>query len=322
MTTMNALGVATSEQETPVFFPAGADTLFGVLTEPIGEPRGTAAMLLVGGGSIATNRNRLFVPLARRLSAEGFHALRLDYHGVGESTGVLARAPRVSEPFLVDLQGAVDRVREAGADRLLLIGSCFGARTALSAAPELAGVEAVVLISPPLRDLAMDEEVGTRLAYRVKGRLAIRRAMSTKSLRGWRDPAARRTYLRFLRVKARMLWRLPTRVVRRGADDSWVSRALLEPIQALARQGVPVLLIFGTRDYHYDDFLIAQPGRLGRVLKGAPRTELVVLEGPVHGFPRVDVQERVLDVIYDWIERVLPRRSDDRSDRPKEASER
>jgi pimeloyl-ACP methyl ester carboxylesterase len=319
MSAVDGVRVATSEQETPVFFPAGADTLFGVLTEPIGEARRSAAMLLVGGGSIATNRNRLFVPLARRLSAEGFHALRLDYHGVGESTGVLARAPRVSEPFLTDLQGAVGWVRERGTDRLLLIGSCFGARTALSAAPELAGVQAVVLISPPLRDLAMDEEVGTRLAYRVKGRHAIRRALSPRSLRAWRDPAARRTYLRFAKVKARMLWRLPARMARRGADDSWVSRALLEPIQALARRRVPVLLIYGTRDYHYDDFLIAQPGRLGKVLKGAPLTELVVLEGPVHGFPRVDVQDRVLDVIYDWIERVVPRGS---NDGPKEASAR
>ena len=314
MSTMDGVRMATSEQETPVYFPAGADTLFGVLTEPISEPRGTAAILLVGGGSIATNRNRLFVPLSRRLSADGFHALRLDYHGVGESTGVLARVPRVSEPFLTDLQGAVDRVRAEGTDRLLLIGSCFGARTALSAAPGLAGVQAIVLISPPLRDLAMDEEVGTRLAYRVKGRHTIRRALSPKAFRGWRDPAARRTYLRFLKVKTRMLLRLPARMLRRGADDSWVSRALLEPIQALARRRVPVLLIYGTRDYHYDDFLVAQPGRLGRVLKGAPLTELVVLEGPVHGFPRVDVQDRVLDVIYDWIERVVPRSDDGAED--------
>jgi pimeloyl-ACP methyl ester carboxylesterase len=318
MSTIEGLRLATSEQETPVFFPAGADTLFGVLTEPIGEPRNAAAILLVGGGSIATNRNRLFVALARRLSAAGFHALRMDYHGVGESTGVLARTPRVSEPYLTDLQGAVDWVRAEGTDHLVLIGSCFGARTALSAAPVLAGVQAIVLISPPLRDLPMDEEVGTRLAYRVKGRHTIRRALSPKALRAWRDAAARRTYLRFLKVKTRMLWRLPARFARRGADDSWVSRALLEPIQALARRRVPVLLIFGTRDYHYDDFLIAQPGRLGKVLKGAPLTELVVLEGPVHGFPKIDVQKRVLDVIHDWIERVVPRSDDGAED----ASER
>ena len=185
--------------------------------------------------------------------------------------------------------------------------------------PELAGVQAVVLISPPLRDLAMDEEVGTRLAYRVKSRHAIRRALSPKALRAWRDPAARRTYLRFVKVKASMLWRLPARMFRRGADDSWVSRALLEPIQALARRKVPVLLDLRHEGLSLRRLPHRPAGPARQSAEGAPLTELVVLEGPVHGFPKIDVQERVLDVIYEWIERVVPRGSDDSR---KESSER
>jgi len=299
----------TSAHETPVFFPAGADTLFGVFTRPPADTRGTAALLLVGGGSIATNRNRISVRLARRLGADGFHAMRLDYHGVGESTGVLARQPTVSEPFLSDLEGTVRWVKAQGIDRLLLIGSCFGARTALSSAPDLGGLQGVVMISPPLRDLAMDEEVGTRLASRVGAWQAVRRALSFRALLGWRDPARRRTYVQFMKVKARMLWLLPTRLRHRDVDDSWVSRELLEPIQALARRRVPVLFIFGTKDYHYEDFLLAQQGRLGTALKKAPLTEVLVIEGPVHAFPNVEVQERVLELTFDWLERVATSRS-------------
>jgi pimeloyl-ACP methyl ester carboxylesterase len=303
MTTAAELEQVTSAQETPVFFPAGDDTLFGVFTRPIADARGTAAMLLVGGGATATNRNRISVRLARRLAEDGYHALRLDYHGVGESTGVLAHAPRVSEPFVSDVEGGLRWIHGRGIQRCVLVGSCFGGRTALSSAPQVSGVEAVVLLSPPLRDLAMDQEVGTRLALRVSAPQAVRRALSPKGLLGWRDPARRRTYVQFLKVKARMLWRLPGRLLRRRPDDSWVSRDLLEPIEALAGKGVPVLFVYGTKDYHYDDFLLARPGRLGKVLSHAPLTDVLVVEGPVHGFPKIQVQEQVLGSVVDWLRR-------------------
>ncbi len=306
MTPVAELEQVTSAQETPVFFPAGGETLFGIFTEPPANARGIAAILLVGGGSTATNRNRISVRLARRLGAHGYHALRIDYHGVGESTGVLARPPRVGEPFISDVEGAVRWVQGRGIRRSVLIGSCFGGRTALSSAPGVSGLQAVVLLSPPLRDLAMDQEVGTRLASRVSVWQALRRALSPRALLGWRDPARRRTYRQFLTVKARMLWRLPGRLLGRRADDSWVSRDLLEPIEALAGEGVPVLLVYGTKDYHYDDFLSARPGRLGKALSRAPLTDVLVVEGPVHGFPKVEVQERVLGLVVDWVQRVTP----------------
>jgi pimeloyl-ACP methyl ester carboxylesterase len=86
-------------------------------------------------------------------------------------------------------------------------------------------------------------------------------------------------------------------------EDYWVSRQLLGPIQALARQGVPVLFIFGTEDHHYHDFLLARTGRLGRALEAAPNTEVRVIEGLVHGYTRVDMQDRIARTILEWLGR-------------------
>ena len=78
-------------EESPVFFKAANHQLFGILTEPTGDPLGTVVIPLSGGGTpLSTNRNRFSVRLCREVARLGFHALRFDYHGIGESEGQVA----------------------------------------------------------------------------------------------------------------------------------------------------------------------------------------------------------------------------------------
>ena len=80
--------LATSLQERPAFFPFGDDSLFGVVTEPIGEARGIGVVLLYGGGyTMSSYYNQYWTTLARRVASLGFHALRFDHHGNGDATG-------------------------------------------------------------------------------------------------------------------------------------------------------------------------------------------------------------------------------------------
>jgi dienelactone hydrolase len=151
-----SLQAVASRDEQPVFFPAGPETLFGILTSPPARPRGTAVVLLQGAGYvISANHNGLWARLARALAARGWHALRLDYHGVGESTGRFERV-RLDRLPTLDLLGAVDWLAGAGVGRAVVVGSCFGARVALEAAPEIAALAGVALLGPPLRVVADD----------------------------------------------------------------------------------------------------------------------------------------------------------------------
>jgi pimeloyl-ACP methyl ester carboxylesterase len=296
-------GSVTSAQEIPIFFSAGSDTLFGILTRPETSSSDLAALILSGGGSTApaTNRNRLSVHLARRLASAGAHALRFDYHGVGESGGVLARAPRVDEPYVEDLAGAIRWVRSQQLERFVLIGACFGGRTALAWAPNDGGVRGLVLVSPPLRDLELGEEAATRMAQGVGIAEAFRRAFRLRTLRGFTHPARRRAYRLFARAKAhRALGRLRSMVGRRQ-DDRWISGRFLEPLKTLAARRVPVLFIYGTEDWHYHDFARASSGRLGDILESSPLTEVVVLDGALHGLTSVAMQQRVSRIIQNWV---------------------
>lgn len=308
MSAISELGRATSAEESPAYFPGADAPLFGILTRPTTEPRGTAAVIMVGGGSVATNRNRFSVRLARGLATDGYHTLRFDYHGVGESAGIVAHRPRLDEPYVADAEAAVRWLNDAGIAEYVLIGSCFGARTALAFAPSLSALRALVLLAPPLRDLQAGDGPGTRLAQRVSVWEAVLRALRPRAIRGWLDPARRRTYRQFLRMKARAAMRRLLKLVGvdPGPDDYWVSNNLLGPIRTLAGRGVPVLLVYGTKDQHYDDFLTARQGRLGPVLERAPLTRVEVVEGHVHGFTQVDAQRRVSELVFDWLEQVDP----------------
>jgi pimeloyl-ACP methyl ester carboxylesterase len=299
------MSLVDSHHELPLYFPAGDDTLFGIVTRSL-TPTPHGAILLTGGGATApsTNRNRVSVHLARRLAAHGCSVLRFDYHGIGESGGVLTGAPKVDEPYLIDLAGAASCIREHGAERISLIGSCFGARTALAGGPTLSDVAAVALISPPLRDVPLKEETGTRFGLSMGLGEALRRGLRLRTLRGWLEPGRRRTYLRFLSTK---LGRAKQRIARTAtAPDAWVSEGFLEPIRRLVEMEVPVLFVYGTKDWHYEDFRLAMSGRLGEVLTDARRVQVTVLEGEVHGLSSVAVQHRVMDLTVDWLtEQVL-----------------
>jgi pimeloyl-ACP methyl ester carboxylesterase len=294
-----------SQSEHPLYFPAGDDELFGIVTRTV-EATGDGVILLTGGGATApsTNRNRVSVHLARRLAARGFSTLRFDYHGIGESAGMLAGAPKVDEPYLIDLGGAASCIREHGVERITLIGSCFGARTALAAGPGVSDIAGVVLVSPPLRDVPLKEETGTRFGLTMGLGEALRRSLHPRAIRGWLEPGRRRTYLRFLSTKFSRARQRITRVS--PIADAWVSEGFLDPMRRLAAKNVPILIIYGTKDWHYEDFQLAMAGRLGEVLANAQHVQLTVLEGEVHGLSNVPTQNRVMDLVVGWLdERVV-----------------
>lgn len=296
---------ATTSEETPTYFESDRGSLFGILTRPTAGARGVAVILLSGGGTpLSTYRNRLWVRLSRQLAARGYHTMRFDYHGVGESDGTVDRF-RLDRPFVDDLRGALRFLESVGISRFVLVGSCFGARTALACSPDIAGLEALALIAPPVRDFEMGYRLATDLAIHMSLRAYALKAMHPRVIRRLFDPDHRRAYARIARVKCRQLAHrdaLGSADTTRGAIDGFV-----QPLAAVSLRGVPILLLYGEQDDLWDQFQRARGGLLEDLLTDPGLAiDIMTIPGEVHGLSSVRNQDAVVKILNGWLDRKVP----------------
>jgi pimeloyl-ACP methyl ester carboxylesterase len=112
------------------------------------DRRSRAAVLCHPWGAEYVYAHRTMRQLAVRLSACGFHTLRFDYFGTGDSGGEDSEAnPAAAE---ADVESAIEGLRDiVGAARVTLIGLRLGATLAARAAVRRQeNVEALVLWDP------------------------------------------------------------------------------------------------------------------------------------------------------------------------------
>lgn len=91
--------------------------------------------------------HRAYVKLASRLAAEGFHVLRFDYYGCGDSYG--EESDGSLEEWMANLASAIDELKQGcDAARICLVGLRMGASLALMAANERDDIDSLVLWEP------------------------------------------------------------------------------------------------------------------------------------------------------------------------------
>jgi pimeloyl-ACP methyl ester carboxylesterase len=298
--------LSTGVRERPAFFLSDGNTLFGVITEPEGPGNGVGVLLIQGGDTVnvSLHRNRLAVRLARNLAADGYTCLRFDYHGLGESSGDLG-ALHLHNPFTEDAEAAAEVMHQLGIDDLVLLGACFSARTALSAAPSIRGVRAVIMATPPVGGYGREDAMAERLSREWSWSDYVRRAVRLETLANLARPSHRQAYTRFARFKLRGAARRPM-----SGDPTlrWVSPKLLAPLETMVERGIPVLVVYGDEDPLLGEWERAKAGRLGTILKrGGDLVEVVDdLPGVVHGFLGVDIQNRFLSLAVEWIRAKVP----------------
>ena len=267
---------ATTLDETPFFVRANGEDVMGVITEPTGPPRNVSAFVLTGGAYVgATNRNRVSVRIARELAAHGYHAVRMDYHGTGDSTGDFDLYP-LHRPWSYDILPAVAMMEERGITRTALVGTtCFGARTALHAAVEVRDLVGVALYACPTWDFPNSpcpDNVTTREYVKqfarpsTLTRLRVERNYRDEWIATWRWKAAASAR----RVGARLTPGAPPAV-----PDA-MSPAFYRPLAALADRGAPVLLGYGLEDDFWETFQVAARSPRLRRLLDAPDSRIEV----------------------------------------------
>jgi len=301
-----------SRTETPVrFLGSHGDSLFGILTRPMAQPRGIAVVLL----NAATDRNRFLPRLARRLAGRGFDVLRFDYRGFGESSGpwtgseqkhALMTLSAQKEPFADDAVAAVEELQRRGYQRFVFVGRCFGARSALAAARYAQNLEGLVLISMPIH-VGEAEHPSDRWALdHVRG--AARRGFRLTMLRSLFSRRRRDRWVRVLRQAGRQLVRKRTpKPNGAGEEMSWISDSVVEGFRDAVSRHIPMLMLYGSDEVVYKDFNLARTGALGGILAQAgPTATIRTLEGPVRILSNVPIQEEVMQEIIGWVEAAVP----------------
>ncbi|MBI5442454.1 MAG: hypothetical protein HY900_14720 [Deltaproteobacteria bacterium] len=141
--------------ERAVRFRIGADQLIGILHEPTAESaRGTGVVFATGGIRTRIGPYGQYLRYARELCRQGFHCLRVDAPGVGDSEGEF-------HDLLEYWQGTVENcelsnrlvdflVEQTGVQRIGVLGLCGGAVNAFIAGGESPRVSFAVVISLPV----------------------------------------------------------------------------------------------------------------------------------------------------------------------------
>lgn len=300
---MGDRNTATTAQETPVFFPCGDETLFGVLTRPTAPARGVAVILIYGGGhNVSAHVGELWTRTARRVAAGGFHAFRYDHHGNGDSTGRTGTFDHRT-PFSEDLRAAVAWLRSQGLGHFVLVGDCLGARAALEAGTDMAGLEAMFLMSPIVHDARMGKDEEWAETYGLGH--YVRRAFQWRTIRKLADPEIRRAYLRVGTTKLRRVLGQTRRSGRSQSVDSasGVSRGFLDPVQEVLQNGVRVNFVFGDADEERrSEFESARTGRLGGILDEAGElVEVSTVAGRIAAHMDLESQEGLIELLERWL---------------------
>ena len=132
-----------------IAFGSKGNRLVGTLDLPT-TPGNIGVLLVSGGNEVRAGAHRGQAMLAADLARAGVAVLRFDRAGVGDSTGTnTGFAGSLHDVFNASLVLG----KESGAAAILAVGNCDAA-TALARFGRRAGVDAVVLTNPWLRDEA------------------------------------------------------------------------------------------------------------------------------------------------------------------------
>jgi len=277
--------------ERHLFFHSQGQRVLGVLHTPEQTPaRPGGLVFLHGWAGYRIGPHQMFTKMARRATGQGFHCLRFDFRGRGDSEGDAARTTLTT--MIQDAQAAVAMLcEETGLERVALIGDCSGSEVAIGAGILDECVDSLTLWSAPIVG-------GERSEANAAKRRGIYQAYMGKLFR-------RETWAKLLggRLRTGMI----VRALRGGGkgagedgaaedrDIDWRARFIGFPGEAL--------FIYGGNDptaasatTHYGE-LSREAGR---------ELQLHVVEGANHAFYSLAWEDEVMRTSLEWLRERYP----------------
>lgn len=147
----------------PQFFGRTDAPLYGVYLPPKATPRDAGVVLCYPFGQEYMRAHRAFRQLALLLTKKGYHVLRFDYRGTGDSSGDLEAV--TAHDWLDDVGLAVHELREsAGVKTISVVGLRLGALIAGAACTRDLDIDRLILWDPILDGRDYEEELLTEIA--------------------------------------------------------------------------------------------------------------------------------------------------------------
>ncbi len=261
--------------EHAVFVPYGKEHIAAVVTIPERSPRGLV-VLLCGIGAPRSHRFQLWPRLARRLASEGLAVVRMDYLGIGDSTGATTTW-RYEDLPLEEVRTVTRFAMEAaGVDRFAVAGNCIGSHIGLT----LAGTDEACLGAACIR-MPMLDRGGAKLRRRARRWKVASVVRSSRLLRGALHPVAAATRERTIRPEVREAF---VRAVRRA----------------------PLLFLYSQEDGTYDAAIKRDLEQIVARMPSDPRRsyELQVLPGgALKGLESLLIQDLLIEALAGWLPR-------------------
>ena len=142
--------VNVEDEVVPFYFETSSQRLYGCHHLPQGSRGKSFAIVICSAiGQEYLRSHRAIYQLAVLLSRAGFHVLRFDYFGCGDSEGEFEQGSIVQ--WTKDIHAAVEQIQNrSGQTRVYFIGLRMGATLALKAAVDCRHVDGIVLWEPVL----------------------------------------------------------------------------------------------------------------------------------------------------------------------------
>jgi len=303
MTATNQRPVGSAHDETPLYVRAGNESVFGILTRPVAEPNGLGVLFLhAGAQNLSSHRNALWTQLARELAGIGYLSFRMDYHGTGDSSGLLVDR-NVDGQTTLDVESVIDWLANQEIDRLVVVGTCWGGIVGLTAAARREIVHSVCMVTSPIRlvELGGDPKKGRESEETVTGVISqflsprvIRLLLSERDYRAW---ALQRAKARLRKVAAAARGMA-------GRDHPGAAGGGESPgaalLGVLRSRVVGIHMLFGEQERSYRELLT--PEALPLLQANIDMFDVRVTPVRLHGLSTLRAQAVAHDQIIEWLE--------------------
>lgn len=276
-------------QERQISFDSNGEKLSGIVHEPAGTGRSIGIILLNGWGGYHIGPHRIYVKTSRALVAQGFHVLRFDFRGTGDSEGSLANVTEADvNAFVNNSRAAIDFMRQRyQLKHWYLLGLCTGGEIAAIYASSSNVVHGLILWSTASHFNAFRaEQPSRRLSHYL--RVYFRKLI------------LRSTWQRLLSGKVHVQGITHTLFADFGAASHPTgTKPALPPYRNLfvSLQG-PVLLAYGTADPHAKSSALFFEERLKE--QNIPYS-LHLIEGADASFSARQFEAEVLAITCNWL---------------------
>jgi hypothetical protein len=293
--------------------------LWGMLHRPAPDSaRGVCILLLSPGIKGRVGPHRLYLKLAQPMVAAGFHVLRFDYYGLGDSEGALEERQMADMynsiqggRYVEDTIAAMDwMARECGISRFVGSGLCGGSISALLTAARdarLVGLLGIGLPSTLEGGAENFDRFLSRGQLRQEGRGYLGKLLRADAWR--RFLTGKSGYRLILRSLRELVWpsKAPAQAAEPGAVRDNANPLFAPAFLALLQSRRPALLNFSAGDRHRHNFGEKFEERHAPAIArtGQPY-DVHVIEGANHVMSDTRWIEEMVAASRAWLDRHFP----------------